>query len=73
MLCDLVEAGKVCTCAIVAAVVVCRCDHNCVSSSAGGMLPVLAQRWLSDVWRVHSGAARGGKTNWLCGEDFQCH
>ena len=40
MLCDLVEAGKVgsmqCCCIVYAYVIVC------VSSSAGGMLPVLA-------------------------------
>ena len=45
----------------------------CVSSSAGGMLPVLAQQWLSDLWRVHSEAVGGGTAGRLCAEDLHYH
>ena len=46
------------------------CCGVCVST--GGVLPVLAQPWLQDLWRVHSGATGRGETVGLCVEK-PCH
>ena len=32
-----------------------------VSLSTGGVLPVLAQQWHTDLWRIHSGDTGGGE------------
>ena len=39
---------------------------------SGGVLPVLAQQWITEVWGVHSGDSGGGGTAGLCTEDFKC-
>ena len=39
---------------------------------SGGVLPVLAQQWITEVWGVHSGDSGGGGTAGLCVEDFKC-
>ena len=39
---------------------------------SGGMLPILAQQWITEVWGVHSGNSGGGGTAGLCVEDFKC-
>ena len=46
-LCELMEAGKVCIYEITCAI--CLTVSMCV---AGGVLSILAQNWLSDIWRV---------------------
>ena len=47
---------------------VCRCD--CVSLSTGGVLPLLAQQWHTDLWRVHSGGTGGGEFPRILSEVF---
>ena len=49
---------------------VCVC-HS-LSSYSGGVLPILAQQWITEVWGVHSGDSGGGGTAGLCVEDFKC-
>ena len=39
---------------------------------SGGVLPILAQQWITEVWGVHSGDPGGGGTAGLCAEDFKC-
>ena len=49
--------------------VVCVC-HS-LSSYSGGVLPILAQQWITEVWGVHSGDSGGGGTAGLCVEDVK--
>ena len=46
--------------------------HLFLSPHPGGVLPVLAKHWVTEVWRVHSGAPGGGEAAGLCAEDFEC-
>ena len=68
-LCDLVEGGKVCTGGYVRV----RCDLCVVCVSTGGVLPVLAQQWHRDPWRVHSGATGRGDDGRICTQDSLHH
>ena len=65
MLCQLMEARKVGR----LAVLVCA-DVICVSLSTGSVLPVLAQQWHTDLWRVHSGDTGGGNVPRILCEVF---
>ena len=38
---------------------------------SGGVLPILAQQWITEVWRVHSGDPGGGEAAGLCAEDVK--
>ena len=69
MLSDLVEGGQVRMVAI-SATRVATC-HS-LSPHPRGVLPVLAQHWVTEVWGVHSGAPGGGEVAGLCAEDCQC-
>ena len=48
------------------------CVCHSLSSYSGGVLPILAQQWITEVWGVHSGDSGGGGTAGLCAEDFTC-
>ena len=50
--------------------VMCVCVCVCVCVSTGGMLPVLAQQWHPDLWRVHSGATGRGESGWILSENI---
>ena len=72
MLSDLVEGGQVritiargCMCFMLWFII-----HLVYHS--GGVLPILAQQWITEVWGVHSGDSGGGGTAGLCVEDFKC-
>ena len=41
-----------------------------MSLSTGGVLPVLAQQWHTDLWRVHSGDIGGGEFPRIFSEVF---
>ena len=43
-----------------------------LSSYSGGVLPILAQQRIPEVWGVHSGDSGGGGTAGLCTEDVKC-
>ena len=64
MLCQLVEARKVERLAVLV------CADAIVSLSTGGVLPVLAQQWHTDLWRVHSGDTGGGNVPRILSEVF---
>ena len=65
MLSDVVEGGQVRMVATLAM-------HLFLSPHPGGVLPVLAKHWVTEVWRIHSGAPGGGEAAGLCAEDFEC-
>ena len=39
---------------------------------SGGVLPILAHQWITEVWEVHSGDPGGGEAAGPCAEDFKC-
>ena len=39
---------------------------------SGGVLPILAQQWIAEVWEVHSGDPGRGEAAGFCAEDFKC-
>ena len=48
------------------------CTFHALFYHSGGVLPILAQQWITEVWGVHSGDSGGGGTAGLCAEDFKC-
>ena len=64
MLCQLEEARKVGRLAVLVFADVI------VPLFTGGVLPVLAHQWHTDLWRVHSGDAGGGNVPRILSEVF---
>ena len=48
------------------------CGVYAMFHHSGGVLPILAQQWIAEVWGVHSGDLGGGEAAGLCAEDFKC-
>ena len=48
------------------------CVCHSLSSYSGGVLPILAQQWITEVWGVHIGDSGGGEAAGLCVEDYKC-
>ena len=57
-MCTMGSMGTMGVCVCVCVCVLCVC-------TTGGMLPLLAKWWVSEVWRVHSSTAGKGGSDWF--------
>ena len=71
MLSDLVEVGQVKYYSNMSQQGVV-CTFHALFYHSGGVLPILAQQWITEVRGVHSGDPGGGGTAGFCAEDFKC-